>query len=704
MSANGTITSSTSIDTTAAYAYAVFNEGATYKYSRVTKLRLQLGAQPSYALCEIPVATGGDETAPSIAGVDGPLTTIKGGTRAKICINVSNTQLVRMIGCVRNLSGEYAANRDDGLIEIVDDRWLLRGLPLIGSWWATLTGSAKTYSFREWRWHINPKGAANCMLRSVPGWPNLVPMLCEPNQGLGVDDDPADLRDSTVATDKAGMWTHTLLAEAIRFATSATAAALTGISPFPNWGELGDAGYPIIWQPGFAAALEADAASDNQICKERVLEASNVIDLLAEICREAGPYELYMGPHVTLDDEGAETWTSELQIVRAAYNGGGITYNRPNSGDAASVMTSPKIVTSASLHESFNDSYTRFLGRGHVIFIERRVDTTSSGGIGGLIPAWSTTDQTAWLALVKAGVARGSISAAAAGIEDANRQYPNVLCSYRVDPTHDFQASTTESGKSIANTARMVLPHLLSSYLESSTGSTNTKDKYRFRRPVLVEYLVGSEWLLADYNDGLTMDGAGVMSFPVLRESGRTYSLSGSHGSETLTVRDLRMSLAIASDHRLGAQLIGQNLNDVTDGEDRERLDAGLIRTYYADFSDRYGKELRLGGGATDNTNPASFPLPQAIPGSTPASNATLRDDSDKLSEALNARARKFNRVQRGGTLIRAVVTGVEEPGRPVKAIRNGDNTTYPIKAIIKAVEFVTGEPDQRTIIELDNI
>lgn len=712
MPANGTVTRSGSADHYAAYAYAYFGEGTYYKYSRVTKIRSQLGVEPSYSLCEIPVATGTDETAPTIAGVtSSPLASIKGGMRAKIVIGTSTTQLVRMVGSVRNASGEFGEERDDGLVEIVDDRWLLRALPLVGSFWATITGSAETYAFRDWRWHINPKGQPNCMLREVSGWPNLVPMLCAPGQGLGIDDDPADIRDSSAARSKACLWTHTALAEAIRFATSYKASTIVSDMRYPNWGALGTAGYPIIWEPGFSAALEADATSDNQICKERVLEATNVIHLLDEICQEAGPYRLYMGPHVHLDADGAEVWSSELQIVRSSYNGGGLTYNRPTSGYASDVLSDPKEVTSGSLHESYGDTYTRFMGAGALNFIERRVDTKTSGGISGLIAAWSSADQAAWLNLVKAGVARGSLSAQAAGIEDANRAYPHVFCAYRIDPTYDFQDGTSESGKSIANAARPILPTLLSSYLESSTGSANTKDKYHFRRPVLVEYNDGTDWLCAIYNDGFSLDGAGVMYFSGLREGGQTYVLAGSHGSETVTAYDLRMSVAIGSDHRLRAQLDGQALTDLADADDRDRVDQNLLRTYYADFEDRYAKEIRVGGGATSNTNAASFPVAPQVASGSPGTakdglgtNGYLRDDSDKLTEALRGRARKYNRVQRGGTLIRQRVTGVEEPGRPIKSIKNTDGTEYPIKAIIQSVEFITGEPEQLTRIELDNI
>lgn len=691
MPANGTITSSLTADHTAAYATAFFNEGAAYKYSRVTKIRLQLGAEPSYALCEIPIASGGDEIAPTIAGIPaGPLGYVKGGTPCKVVANLGSSQMLLMIGRVRNLTGDFDAERDEGLVEIVDDRWFLKALSLVGSFWADADGSGNaSIAYREWRGHVNPKGQPNCCFRNVSGigW---VPMFCTPNFGLEANEAPADFRDPSKLGAKACLWNPILLLRYIQFATSHDAYLLVSSNypeyPYNNQG--------IIWDTSWASAI-SESTSAMRASKERILEATNVSALCREILNEVGGYDLYMSPAVA-QANGAESWANKLQIVRTRYNGGGVTFNRATSGNAGDVLADPKIITEASLHESFADSYTTFTAAGHVVFIERRVDTTTSGGIGGLIQAWGSTEQTTWLTKLRAGSARGNLTAQEAGIQDANRHEPAVGCAFRLDPGYDFQDDTTEEGKPRARVGRPILPHLLSSFVEDAAGATAT-DKIRFRRPVLVEYKDGSNWLVADYLDGLTLDGDGTIWLPALRELGRTYSLSGSHGSESVTFRELRLTVAIPCDHRNRA-----STSYPADEADDDRRDETFYRPWYGDAGQVYGKEIRLGGADAD-TSPASYPIPKIAGGSVTSATSTLRDDAAKLTEHVTEKAKELGRVNRGGRLVMPRVSFVEMPGAAARALKNGDATEYPLRSIIRAVEFITGEPEQRTVIELDN-
>lgn len=691
MPANGTVSRSNTVDHTAAYATAFFNSGSAYTYSRVTKIRLQLGAEPSYALCEIPIATGGDETAPSIAGVtSGPFEQIKGGTPAKVICKLGSSSMLALAGRVRNLTGEFAEEKDEGLVEIVDDRWFLKSLQMIGSFWADIDGSGNpSISYREWRGHVNPRGQPNCLFRNVSGI-GLVPMFCTPSFGLGANEEPED--PNAGSTVKACLWTPDLLLRYIQFAMSSSAYALVS----SNFVEYPYNNQSVVWDPGWASILTTDSGT-MRASRERVLEATNVLALCRDILSEVGGYDLWMGPQVLKASNGSESWVNGLQIVRTRYRSDGITLNRPTSGYASDVLPDAKIITAASLHESYGDMHTTFTVAGHVVFIERRVDTTTSGGIGGWLPAWGTSEEAGWLAKLNAGVARGSLSAQQAGLEDANRHYPSVFCAYRLDPASNFQANTTEDGKPRARVGRPISPTLLSSYVESSSGTSAT-DKIRFRRPVLVEYKSGSSWLCADYNDGLSMDGDGTVYFPGLRERGLTYTLSGSPGSYTVAKKDIRLTVAIPCDHR------NRYTTSYPDDEnDDDRRDETLYRPWYGDAEMVYGKEIRLGGSDSD-TSAASYPVPKIAGGTPSSATANLRDDSTKLEEHARLKARDLSRVQRGGTLIRPRVTFVEIPGTQIKSLKNTDNTEYTLNAVVQSVEFLVGEPEQETRIELDNI
>lgn len=695
MPANGTITSSLTADHTAAYATAFFNEGAAYKYSRVTKIRLQLGAEPSYALCEIPIASGGDEIAPTIAGIPGgPLDDIKGGAPAKVYCTLGSSQMLGLVGRVRKLVGEFDELRDDGLVEIADGRWFLKSLPLVGSFWASLDASnAATVAYREWRGHVNHKGQPNCLFRSTSV--GMVPFFCTPNYGLSANAAPEVA--ATESTTAACLWDPKLLLRYIQYAMSSAAYTVASSNyleyPYNSSSE-------ILWEPSWATALDSADQEGGyfRASKERVLEGSNVLALCMEILNEVGGYSLWMGPQVNRASDGSESWVNKLQIVRTRYNGQGVTFNRAISGNANDVFADPKIITAGSLHQSFDDMRTTFTAAGHVVFIERRVDTTSSGGIGGLIPAWGTTEEANWLAKKNAGVARGSLSAEAAGIEDANRHEPNVFCAYRLDPGHDFQASTTEADKPRARVGRPILHHLLSSYVEDAAGATAT-DKIRFRRPVLFEYKSGSTWLVGEYSDGFSMDGDGTFYLPGLREQGRTYTLSGTHGSSTVAKKDLRATIAIPCDHR---NRVSQAYPP--DEADDDRRDPSLYRPWYGDAGEVYGKEIRLGGGANNDTNPSSYPVPKVASGTPVSASGTVRDDTEQLTAHVAAKAKELSRVDRCGTLIRPRVSFVELPGSSIRALKNGGTSEYPIRAVVQAVEFIVGEPEQRTVIELDNI
>lgn len=671
MPASGFVTRTNTTDLTAVYAYAEFGEGAAWKFSNVRRVHLTTGIEPGYALCGIPIASGADEEAPTVAGIPGgPMGQIKIGTRARVVANVGNTQLTVLTGSVRQIEGEFGPENDECSVEIVDDRWLLKSLPVVGQWFAD--DSATGYAYREWRAHVEPNGQPNCVFRTVSGWPGLVPMFCTPNYGLTVDGEIPGANQASQT--QACHWTPILLLEYLRFATSATAAGLAsssfdGFYPHvhPNW--------LCTWPNGWASAIESDATANYRNSKERVLESQNVLSLIQEILDEVGGYSVGLGPQVSQNADKSVSFESKLQVVRTRYNGTGLTLRSPS---AVGEIGTPKVYTEGSLREAGHNLFTVVSVAGRPVFIERRVATTSGAG---LQKAWGSSDQTAWLNIVKAASTQDE------GIEAANRKYPHVFNAYRLHPTFDFQSGTSEDGKPRAQVARPVLPTLLSTFLETDAAAS-AAEKIRFRRPVLVEYDDGGGYAVGEYNDGFTLDGDGTLSFSGLRELRRTFTISGTHGSQTVTANELRMTLAIPCDHRSReTRILPPNEGDA------DRVEANLIRYYFGDAGQVYGKEIR---------HSSSYPVPESAGGTAPGA-ATLLDDTEKLTDHTVLKSRELMRLDRGGTFVTPYMSFTQQPGQSIAWIAMAGNANYPVRGVVLSVTFEMDEPNERTIVEVGN-
>lgn len=682
--ANGVVAGNPTADHTATRALALFNTGETYKYSNVDEVRLTLGATPSTAICHIPIASGGDETAPTIAGITGgPLDDIKVGTPVKVLGSYGSGSAtvgcVLLCGRVTQVSGEFGELTDDAVIEVADDRWLLRSLPVIGAWTAGYQADY-TVSFREWRATVNPGGAPNCIWRTLGG--RLRPVFCESYYGMVVDGTPANPGERS--QDRACFWTPVTLIEYLMWTVSEAAKDVSGLTGYP-WNSWG-----IIMDGSLSSALEAEPNNNYKHAKERTLESSNFLDLLDDVARECGDFTIMLGPQVNESEAGSEDWVNKLFVVRDGYNGGGVTLNAPASGNAGEALATPKIVTEGGISESGHNYYTDFSIAGRLVLIERRVDTTLVDGITGLIPAWSTAEQDGWLDMVQSGATQEE------GVRNANRKYPAVFLAYRLDPLFDYQADTTESAKPRARVARPVLPHLLTSYIEGGTNTRNS-DRLRFRRPVLLEYANENldEWLPADYSDGFSMDSTGALYFPGLRELGRTFALSGSHGSQTVAPWHLRMTLAIPCDHR---SRVTKSVPKDDAGQDR--VDPELVRYFNGDARESYGTEIRKGGADAD-TSGASYPQPASAGGTPSAADTVLRTDENELSAAVGMKMKELGRLTRGGTLIMPRTCFAMQPGLAVKQLSRGTDSVYPIRSIVTRVIHHMGEPVNRTVLEL---
>jgi len=686
MPANAKVSTSSTVDTSAT-RLAGSIDGMTWPYSYVQTVRLQAGAQPSYAILKIPVEDV-DSTAPAVAGVaSGPKDSIKQGAPAFVAAINGSTFATLFDGVVTQVEERFSASEDFLLVKIEDERERMRKWPIIGSFW--MSGSTG-YSYRQgWRLHPNAGGQPNCIWRSTDA--GYVPMMCSPWYGVGADEDPAE--DTAQDVTKACYWTSRSLLQYFRFLTTSTAytaATTTGdFAFFPAWPDS------VVWPEGFHNAIEVSSGDDRK-AKEMVYDGMNMLDAVEKVLSDAGPYSLYTNPDPPDTDSDDNTWKTTLTVIRTRYNDGEATLLRPTSGGAASTLGKARVVLAGSIKESAQNLYTRVAVGGDLVFIEARVHSTAAND-GDLREAWDSDTETAFSNYIATRYNAGDTISDAT--KKAARKYPHVGAAYRLDHDYYFASGTSEDAKPIASVPRPVLPHLLSSYLEAEDSSPSGDELRRFRRPVLFEYQDSDDdagtdpWFLAEESDGLAVDADGTIWVPALRDNETTLvvSTSGSVPSATvsLELRKLRCTLAIPCDHRYTkSQKLAMDEADLEAGaiqsQDAHRIKSGLDYAYYADTPDLYGLEIRNG----------AWPIPGAVNGSSSQSD-TIRDDGDLLQSHVDRRMRDFGRLDRSGQLIlRNMLTAIR-PGLEIKALDTGggadeddESGMYPLNVVVVAMTW----------------
>ncbi|MCW8133971.1 MAG: hypothetical protein KIS92_26735, partial [Planctomycetota bacterium] len=360
---------------------------------------LRSGRAASYAVAEIPIAAW-EESAPAIAGVKGgPLARLKLGARARAYVYAGGSAHALLVGSVVSIRQDLEA--DGAAVTILDDRWLLEGVPVAGQFlWDEATQSVLYRPKGPCR--FNPRGRPNCL--DGPDGP-----LFAPWPGYGRADGDADPAPGQAA-EAARPWRHADICSYLRraHATALYAAQTAEHSYFTRVDET-----KLVVPEGFGLELLNDAeadpagaraaqgygendredASGSARTPDLALEGLDLLAAFSAVVESAGAYALSCAPE---GDGGSGR--SILEIVPARYVDGTAAARvyRPGAGSALAFVPALS-VTGGGLEEDAEDLFTAVAVAGEPARLEVRLAYAASGG-GGLEPAWSAADEAAFRA------------------------------------------------------------------------------------------------------------------------------------------------------------------------------------------------------------------------------------------------------------------------------------------------------------------
>lgn len=678
MAASGVIASTGAADTSAAL-FTPYFEGYSSPMAQCDGITLQAGPEPSYALARIPLAAI-DDTAPAVAAVtSGPLYAVRIGSEATISDHNGTKVLAGTVTKITHLLGDRAGE-DAGVCLIEDARRIMKKFPVIGSFWRSGSTASPVIRYRSgWPPIFNQGGQPNCFF--VGG----VPVFCEPNFGLLSGQSPGDMDVSSNTT--ACYWSNQTILVYLRYiATSGVTVAQATLPSYPA-SILADVNWPSGYASAIAQPVTVTQPNGNVPMRKALetnLDSTNLCDALTQMLHAEGSWDLYITP------------ANSVTVVPTKFTSGGSTIYMP-TGDANTEFAKPKVITGGTLVEDGENLYKTALSAGEITCIETRISSYSASE--GLEPAWSTAD----LAFVQtqAQANYNNNFGLAESINMAIAFRPNVLKTYRLDPTYNFQAGTSESGNTIAQVGRPVLDTLLTTKLEGNAGAgTTATAQYRYRMPTQFEYYQETvtppaipDWHPATIADGFTTATDGTIQVIGLLTAGSTYETqeSGTSPNITLTItpRKMRITVAIPCDHRLTKTALSPL------GE-QDRISNNVKSTYYA-TTGLYAKEIR--GGTTP-----SWPIPESCaPAHTAAPSGSIRDDSQYLQSHANRRADVYTRLVRGGQFVCPTMTMAYDVGQQL-SIFTGSRNGFPIRSVIRRIELKCGPGEQSQILHTDDV
>ena len=354
------------LDTLALNGVPSFENIGSGKYWQCKSIEHRAGLRPSEAVISIPLA-GQDDDAPAVVGIgDSPLNGLAIGSRCK----VDADGMTEFCGSVVAVEGDIRA--DVAEITVLDDRWLLQGMPIVGSFWMDGDGSSIVYR-QSMRAHCNQDGLPNCI------WVGGVPVFCTPRFGLNVGEDPSSpaARSST----KACYWTPTSVGVHVQWLAQNAGTASSGDAWMP------DLPASISWPDGWIDDPDQSVPAPRK-AREFILDGLNVLDAAQMALTALGPWAL------SLQYSG---YGSTIVSVRTHFDpdASSMSMTRP-LGPADPAMADPLGVVGGALKIDGTNYYSVFVATGAPVQIERRASFlgsaiapsgggTDSGG-GGPLP------------------------------------------------------------------------------------------------------------------------------------------------------------------------------------------------------------------------------------------------------------------------------------------------------------------------------
>lgn len=667
MAANTEITvASPSADKQAIAFRAKFDDKTMFPFSIVPTIHHGWGADPSYAMVEIGIR-GSSKDVSAVQLTSAPPEDIKLGAPACIEAVYSGNAFLNLCGVVTDIDPD--AKKDSLIVTISDARHFLRGLALMGSYWAELDASGNTQIVYRQGWSsiVNEDGTPNMTKASPASGEPLVPVFCPPYWNILPGGTVLSGSEVSTASTEAHFWTVPDVLEYIWFAFSARAQSLA--SATWAWYPWTDSRFG--WQQSYANGINS-----TRNAKERALDGTNVAQLIQDLCMEAGGYALSVGNKTSEDGQGAVSYSNEVIIVKTKYTGGGISIDRPTSGPIE--MNDAPTMVGGVLSESAQNLFTQAAILGKRAYIERRIYTNGTGSTAatGLRRAYDS-DLDAFRTYASARKADGETEAVA--IKQALENYPGVGSAFRVDPAFDFQVGTSLADYPRGKVSRPILSTLLSSYVEDPNLNATITERTRYRRPLPLEYKLpgSSTWLWWTGPNGLYVDADGIFGFDGLPAAIGTSFYDATWSGDDLTAisfADIRVTVAIPCDHAVtGVKKIPN------DSDDHARIHASYARTYVGkDAAARYDERK------------GSYPQPESAGGvSGTYADGILQDDTDRLTEQAVAKLKEYGRTDTGGYIELAFPDLSIKPGASIAKIiqTSGD---YPLRRVVSAVDIVT--------------
>lgn len=736
------------LDQNAALLRAEFNDdtgGAYLQFAHARRVSLRTGPHPSTVEIDIPCA-GWEDQVPAVAGIPGgPLAEIKVGDRCLVKwlreskSTGKNTDATLFVGSVVKINHNLSA--DGGIVEAVDDKWILEGVSIVGIWIAIPLYSGGTFSNHTFSFKqsgpvvFNPNKRPNCL--DVSGYgPMFAPF---PDYGWTADDTAEPAPGS--AQTKARSWRLVDVLEYLRHVIySADENFLYGRDDdFKEIKKLGS-NY-IVWPVGFGTELAKDTSSldagtgEVNTIKDKDLDqgieskahsldldGKNLLSALTEIIEQCGAFGLYMAP-------GAKN--KSIMMIKpmkylATMADQAHEYDR---GVSAGNVTGNEI-QDANITLDGSDSFNSVVVRGDPVYLETRVEYDPTKAMTHadqtMLPAWTrkdvggsagSTDEELFLDyMASAKVGSLDISKTYLAWQHITTRFPKAFTAYKINPAKNWYLGTKYASLTSIQLPPKVLGHLLSGMSEDGEVQTvrdGSARRFLSRNVTCEVYDDSSQWVIVDDQNIINeVDEEGNFYLNSLRDASLQVTAYAGGGTIkgnvmsaplTCTPRRIRLTLAFELDREMLAS-IGITPPKATTGApavpaiiaDPNSAGFGptLDRQYVATVKDGYREYLRKD----------SWPIPEAFGTSDALSSAVVKapDKCTAGSELMTdeawvkthaqRRLAAAGRLKKSGAIVHhAIMPGIA-PGRLIKSLGE-----FSLKAATIEVEHVSNAREQYT-------
>lgn len=451
----------------------------------------------------------------------------------------------------------------------------------------------------------------------------------------------------------------------------------------------------IIWDDGLC-----DAINWQRWANGLVLENDSLLVAMQKVCRQSGPYSVYMEPSdwkgtIRVTDMSGRKSTATLYMPRY--------YPDKSIGD---FISDPNCIMSGNLVENAASYFHGAVILGDPPTIERVVDAKQGTELAQpsiLRYGWSSEDEDAFRAYVTANGDSKTAFLAACDI------FPNVFALYFVDPAKGtiFPDGSAYVGNEPHWNAK-IRASLLSSKTMATDAATynqnnsgyNPADWYPLEIPVEVNKGTDEEpeWEMTDKLDGLSISSDRTMIYiDGLRRRGSehiTWKVNEGDGpylGESMAPRNVRMTLAIEGEKRI----IKQNRTDPNKTSSRVRNDEEYDWLVVAEKGDyvHWERWHSYPYGQQIDESRTDLEFSDKI-GANP-----LFSDLTRMEGHVAARIRDVKRISYSGELVTARMNPALKPGMSVdirgSVLEDGDNGG----AIIESWSF--SALDQQQVIQL---